>query len=95
MKGGLNVNAEDNDGLTPFHLAAAIGNHESVRKFLESGGKASMNVVAGTCGTPLHWAVVEGNKDVVSVLLEEGCPIGVKDSNGRSVPTLGCSLWSG
>ena len=30
-------------------------------------------------------AVAKGYKDVVSVLLEEGCPIGVKDTDGESV----------
>ena len=85
VKVGLDVNAEDNDGRTPLHSAAANGNLESVRKLLESGGKASMTVVAGNGGTPLHEAVAKGHKDVVSVLLEEGCPIGVKDSNGQSV----------
>ena len=84
-KCGLNVNAEDNDGWTPLHFAADNGNLKSVRKLLESGGKASMTVVAGTCGTPLHLAVAKGYKHIVSVLLEEGCPIGVKNSNGRSV----------
>ena len=38
VKGSLNVNAEDNDGLTPLHLAADSGNLKSVHKFLESGG---------------------------------------------------------
>ena len=44
------VNAEDIDGQTPLHLAAAIGNLEFVVKLLESGGKASTMVVAGICG---------------------------------------------
>ena len=44
-----------------------------------------MTVVAGTRGTPLHQAVAKGHKDAVSVLLEGGCPIGVKDSDGQSV----------
>ena len=44
------VNAEDSDGRTSLHLAAAIGNLEFAYKLLESGGKASTMVVAGTRG---------------------------------------------
>ena len=82
---GLDVNREDADGNTPLHSAAGEGKLEAVHELLRLGGKASMTKVAGTCGTPLHEAALCGHKKVMSVLLDEGCPIDVVDSRGQSV----------
>ena len=82
---GLDVNIGDDDGVTPLHVAAANGQLESVCTLLRLGGKESMIKVAGNAGTPLHQAVAGGHKDIVSLLLNEGCPINVVNSGGRSV----------
>ena len=82
---GLDVNIGDDKGLTPLHYAAVYGQRESVLTLLRLGGRESMTKVAGTRGTPLHQAVAWGHKDIVSLLLNEGCPINVVDSRGRSV----------
>ena len=87
---GIDVNGGDADGYTPLHSAAANGKLEAVHELLRLGGKASMTKIAGTGGipfrgTPLHWAVLGGHKEVVLVLLDEGCPIDVVDSKGRNV----------
>ena len=82
---GLNVNIGDDKGRTPLHYAAACGQLESVLTLLRLGGRESMTKVAGTCGTPLHQAVVKGHKDTVSLLLNEGCPINIVDGGGSSV----------
>ena len=82
---GLDVNKGDDKGWTPLHAAAICGQLESVCTLLRLGGRESMTKVAGTCGTPLHQAVEKGHKDIVSLLLNEGCPINVVDSGGGSV----------
>ena len=82
---GLDVNRGDADGYTPLHLAAGKGKLEAVHELLRLGGKASMTKVAGTRGTPLHWAALGGHRKVMSVLLDEGCPIDVVSSSGQSV----------
>ena len=82
---GLDVNDGDDEGWTPFHDAANCGQLESVCTLLRLGGRESMTKVAGTRGTPLHQAVGKGHKDIVSLLLNEGCPINVVNSRGRSV----------
>ena len=82
---GLDVNTGDDEGWTPLHHAAACGKLQSVRTLLRLGGKESMTKVASTGGTPLHQAVAGGHKDIVSLLLDEGCPINVVDSEGGSV----------
>ena len=81
---GLDVNLVNNEGLTPLHLAAAKGLLKVVRTLLRSGGKESMTNLAGTAGTPLHLAVGNGHKDIVSLLLSEGCPIDVVTTEGRT-----------
>ena len=81
----LDVNKGDDDGLTPLHDAAMIGGLESVRTLLRLGGRESITKVAGTHGTPLHQAVRKGHKDIVSLLLNEGCPINLVNSGGKNV----------
>ena len=82
---GLDVNTGDADGYTPLHSTACNGKLETVHELLKLGGKASMTKVAGTYGTPLHQAALGGHKKVMSVLLDEGCPIDVVSSSGLSV----------
>ena len=82
---GFNVNIGDNEGWTPLHEAALIGQLETVRTLLRLGGRESMIKIAGTCGTPLHQAVAKGHKDIVSLLLNEGCPITVVSSKGSGI----------
>ena len=82
---GLNVNLDDDEGWTPLHYAATHGQLESVRTLLRLGGRESMTKVAGIYGTPLHQAVAGGHKDIVSLLLNEGCPIIVVNTKGKSV----------
>ena len=82
---GLDVNREDANGYTPLHSAAHNGKLEAVHELLRLGGKASMIKVAGIYGTPLHQAAFGGHKKVMSVLLDEGCPIDVLSSSCQSV----------
>ena len=82
---GFSVNKGDNKGWTPLHEAAVNGQLETVRTLLELGGRESMTKVACMSGTPLHQAVGKGHKDIVYLLLNEGCPISVVDSIGTSV----------
>ena len=77
------VNIIDERGLTALHRAAIDGGpKEAIVTLLKVGGKDSMTVVAGEQGTPLHQAVAEGSKDIVSLLLNEGCPLDLTDPRG-------------
>ena len=77
------VNIVDERGLTPLHRATINGGlKDAIVTLLKLGGKDSMTVVAGEQGTPLHQAVAEGSKDIVSLLLNEGCPLDLTDPRG-------------
>ena len=62
-----NVNARDNRGLTPLHLAADPGHKDVVEVLLANG--AEINSKADDGETPLNIAAGENHKDVVDVLL--------------------------
>ena len=81
---GLDVNIQDDKGLTPLHTAACHNQLESARTLIGLGGRRSMTVIADERGTPLHQAAGKGHKDMVSLLLREGCPTNVPTDNGMS-----------
>ena len=85
LEHGLDVNSADSEGCTPLHLASHYGQLQAVHTLLRLGGMASIANVAGTRGTPLHQAALGGHKDIVSVLLDAGCPIDVEDSREASL----------
>src|SRR5208337_2904389 len=61
------VNARDNRGLTPLHLAADSGHKDVVEVLLANG--AEVNPKADDGETPLNFAAGQNQKDVVDVLL--------------------------
>lgn len=64
------VNAKNDHGATPLHLAAAYG-HKSVAELLLAN-KAEVNASDGNGLTPLHWASTRGHTDVAELLREHG-----------------------
>ena len=62
---------------------AAMGRTKVVRELIKSG--AAKSVVAGEFGTPLHHAAIKGHVQTVVAMLEEGCPIDVRNNIGATV----------
>ena len=63
-----------------LHAAAAVGNVEAVKKFIDE--EQSINVKHPRDGyTPLHEAVRKGHADVVQVLLGAGADLFLRDKN--------------
>ena len=78
---GADVNAKDDNGLTPLHWAAGIG-HKEVSEYLITMG-ADVNAAETVSGmTPLHFAAALDQKEIVELLLASGADVNAKDVNG-------------
>ncbi|QQR49173.1 ankyrin repeat domain-containing protein [bacterium] len=71
-----NVNARDNEGLTPLHHAAFMGHPESISILLRHG--AHINDQDNDGWTPLHVAAVSGNFACLSFLINNGANVRAK-----------------
>ena len=68
------------DGVTPLHVAAAMGQKDTVQQLLTKG--ADFNAKSNDGETPLHVAAITNNKDVAELLLAKGADIDAKDAHG-------------
>ena len=57
-----------------IHEAAALGNIEAVKQFLDSG--TDVNAKDKTGGTPLHHAAIKGREGIVKLLINGNAEIG-------------------
>ena len=76
------INAKNDDGRNPFHLASYCGRTDIVKLLLERGYDADATSGAGS--TPLHYASYRGHKDIVQLLLEHGVNVNAVDQAGRT-----------
>ena len=97
LEQGADMEARNNDGLTPLHLAAGFrtlsDRAEDVAKVLLDQG-ADINARGNRGRTPLHYAAapepgpyslpLDGSfyKGVVSLLLDRGADLNAEDNNG-------------
>ncbi len=80
LEHGADLNAKNEGGWTPLHLAALNGRVDIVASLLEHG--ADPNVQDKFGRTPLHLAALNGHVDVVRLLLEHGADPTVKNKDG-------------
>ena len=67
---GADPNMADQNGWTPLHIAASMGNIDRVQLLLERG--AQLNTVKQDGLTPLHLATVWGHENVANMLRKNG-----------------------
>lgn len=84
LERGASPHAQDEDGETPLHWAAAKGSPSVVPLLLEHG--AEINAVAstettGNGATPLYKAVEAGRLDIVRLLIERGALVDFGDDD--------------
>ena len=84
---GADVNAKDEDGLTPLHRAALAGHKEIVELLITNG--AEVNAKDGDGFTPLVFAVDIGHKEIVEILIAKGADVNVKDENSHTLARSG------
>uniref|UniRef100_UPI00387FB281 Transcription factor ETV6,DARPin n=1 Tax=synthetic construct TaxID=32630 RepID=UPI00387FB281 len=82
MANGADVNATDNDGYTPLHLAASNGHLEIVEVLLKNGADVNASDLTGI--TPLHAAAATGHLEIVEVLLKHGADVNAYDNDGHT-----------
>ncbi len=82
LQQGANIDAADNSGETPLHIAAFNSSSEVGRVLLERGANIEAADKAGW--TPLHYAAQKGHSEVVKVLLDAKANIDAADKGGRT-----------
>ncbi|MDR2440102.1 MAG: ankyrin repeat domain-containing protein [Planctomycetaceae bacterium] len=77
----VNINAKNNNGLTPLHHAVRKSNLEIIKYLITKGAKVNEQDNNGY--TPFHWAVLASNPDidVIKYLLKKNTDINVKAKN--------------
>ena len=86
-----NVNARNNDHLTPLMIAAYRGHANVIRYLLNKGANARARQNQNHPRTALIYAVEKGNVNSVRALIRHS-NLNVQDGNGRSALTTAASL---
>ena len=63
-------------------VAVELGNIEAVKQHLNDG--TEVNAKGGTGRTPLHWAAIEGHKEIAELLIAAGADLNAKDKYGNT-----------
>ncbi len=79
------VNATDDNGAMPLHIAASQGRKEFVVLLLEHGAKKYVNTADKQGNTPLHYAGRSGNTDVESLLIKYGADETIPNDEGLAM----------
>ena len=63
-------------------VAVELGNIEAVKQHLNDG--TEVNAKGRTGRTPLHWAAIEGHKEIAELLIAEGADVNAKTNDGKT-----------
>jgi len=77
---GVDVNAKDEFGWTPLHLAAWVGHKEIAELLIEND--ADVNAKDEEDFTPLHHAAWVDHKEIAELLIENGADVNAKSWKG-------------
>ncbi|XP_039194222.1 ankyrin-2 isoform X28 [Crotalus tigris] len=81
LKGGIDINTSNQNGLNALHLAAKEGHVGLVQELLERGSAVD-SATKQKGNTALHIASLAGQAEVVKVLVKEGANINAQSQNG-------------
>ena len=81
LRGGADVNAAQNDGMTALHWAAGGGYADMARTLLYAGATVRATTRLGAY-TPLHLAARSGNVEIAAILLDAGADPNAYTSTG-------------
>ncbi len=77
------LEAKDNNGITPVHLAAMMNRHTKALKYLAEEVEVNLNVQDIKGMTPTHY-VAGNNAGGLKVLIENKAKLNVEDINGKT-----------
>lgn len=77
---GVDLNVEDNEGLTPLYKALKSVNNETAKMLVHAGAK--YDGVSSTGNTMIHNAVIKGDLDVLQSLIKLGAQVDALNSDG-------------
>ncbi|XP_038648130.1 ankyrin-2b isoform X7 [Scyliorhinus canicula] len=80
LKGGIDINTSNQNGLNALHLAAKEGHVELVHELLERGAVVDSSTKKGN--SALHIASLAGQGNVVKTLVKQGANINSQSQNG-------------
>jgi ankyrin repeat protein len=98
LQHGADVRAVDRKGNSVLHVAAdqgAVSLYASYMTQYLLGAGAAVGAVNAAGETALHRAVRTVSKGAVAALVRTGCPVAVKDRNGRTAADLAGEHWHG
>lgn len=99
LRAGANLNYKDEENCTFFLRACEKGRLDIIRYLIEKYSKLKkfeeeenneekkfdINKEIGKNGSGLHLAILGGNDEVISYLLEQGIDLGIQNENGNTV----------
>ncbi|XP_048461071.1 ankyrin-2-like [Rhincodon typus] len=80
LKGGIDINTSNQNGLNALHLAAKEGHVDLVQELLERGAVVDSSTKKGN--SALHIASLAGQTEVVRILVKQGANINSQSQNG-------------
>ncbi|XP_054609889.1 ankyrin-2b isoform X2 [Dunckerocampus dactyliophorus] len=80
LKGGVDINTCNQNGLNALHLAAKEGHVDLVQELLERG--VELNSATKKGNTALHISSLAGQAEVVKILIKQGADINTQSQNG-------------
>lgn len=81
---GANVNAKNDTGETPLHIAATYNHTKEVVEALLGKKETNVNAQDNSKKTPLHLAAQNNNEEIVVALIKAGADVSITDKDGNT-----------